>query len=105
MKKGTWTKIVAFFDIVTEDGFTIKGFKLVDNGNAKFVGFPSQKGKDGDFYPTVWAEKELKEEINKLALEEYGAEESRMAFDDIPGAFDNNKSDPTEAGTQEDVPF
>ena len=92
MKRGRWTKIVAFFDIVTVDGFTIKGFKLVDSGDAKFVGFPSQKGKDGDFYPTVWAEKELKEEINKLVLKEFEAEETREAFDNIPGAFDENKS-------------
>ena len=102
MKKGSWTKIVAFFDVVTSDGFTIKGFKLVDSGNAKFVGFPSQKGKDGEFYPTVWADKELKEQLNKLALEEYDGGVQDMSFDDIPGAFEEKKST---TGTQEDVPF
>ena len=90
MKKGNWAKIVAFFDLVTSEGFTIKGFKLVDNGNAKFVGFPSQKGKDGEFYSTVWAEKELKEEVNNLALKEYGDDVKEMEFDDIPGAFDKD---------------
>ena len=30
MNKGNWGKIRAFFDLQTEDGFTLKGFKLVE---------------------------------------------------------------------------
>ena len=40
MKKGEWGKVVAFFDVETEEGFIIKGFKLV-NHDGLFVGFPS----------------------------------------------------------------
>lgn len=80
MKKGNWGKVVAFFDLITEDGFTIKGFKLVDNGNAKFAGFPSQKGNDGEYYPTVFAEKDIKEKVGKLAVAVFQNEESTKEF-------------------------
>ena len=33
MKKGEWGKIKAFFDIKTDEGFTMKGFKLVEGAN------------------------------------------------------------------------
>ena len=102
MKKGSWNKIRAFFDIITEDGFTLKGFKLVEGISGLFVGFPSQKGKDQEYHDTVWADKELKAEINKLAVAEYGEGVEEMSFDDIPGAFAEKKA--TE-GTQDEIPF
>ena len=102
MKKGSWNKIRAFFDIITEEGFTLKNFKLVEGINGLFVGFPSQKGNDDEYHDTVWADKELKVEVNKLAIAEYGEGVEEMSFDDIQGTFDEKK--PT-AGTQEDVPY
>ena len=102
MKKGSWNKVRAFFDIITEEGFTLKNFKLVEGINGLFVGFPSQKGNDEEYHDTVWADKELKIEVNKLALEEYGEGVENTGFDDIPGAFSEKKA---VAGTQEDVPF
>lgn len=76
MNKGEWGKVRAFFDLTTSDGFTIKGFKLVEGINGLFVGFPSEKGSDdeiGDpvYRDTVWAEKEVKEQVNVLALQRY----------------------------------
>tara|TARA_R110002167_G_scaffold355489_1_gene569860 strand:+ start:2339 stop:2662 length:324 start_codon:yes stop_codon:yes gene_type:complete len=102
MKKGSWGKICAFFDLITEEGFTLKGFKLIDGANGLFVGFPSQKGSDEEYHDTVWASKELKLEINKLAVEKYGEGIEEMSFDDIPGAFAEKKE--TE-GTQDEIPF
>ncbi len=43
MNKGTWGKVRAFFDITTSDGFTIKGFKIIEGINGLFVSLPSQK--------------------------------------------------------------
>ena len=100
MNKGSWGKIKAFFDLQTEDGFTIKGFKLVEGINGLFVGFPSQKGSDEEYHDTVWADKELKVEINKLAVEQYGEDVEEMSFDEIPGAF----AEKTE-GIQDEIPF
>ena len=72
MAKGNWGRIVAFFDLTTEDGFTIKGFKLVEGTNGKFVGFPSQKKSDEDeYHDTVWADKEVKDQVSELAKREY----------------------------------
>ena len=74
MTKGSWGKIRAFFDLQTQDGFTIKGFKLVEGINGLFVGFPSQKGNDDEYRDTVWADRELKDELSQLAIKEYGQE-------------------------------
>ena len=71
MAKGDWGKIKAFFDLQTEDGFTIKGFKLVEGTNGLFVGFPSQKGNDDEYHDTVWVEKEVREQVIELAKREY----------------------------------
>ena len=74
MNKGSWGKIRAFFDLQTEEGFTIKGFKLVEGINGLFVGFPSQKGSDDEYYDTVWADRDVKEQVNQLAIKTYGQE-------------------------------
>ena len=72
MKKGNWGKIRAFFDLLTEEGITIKGFKLIEGNDGMFVGFPSAKGKDDEYYATVYTEdKTLKENINKLSVDTY----------------------------------
>ena len=71
MAKGDWGKIKAFFDLITEDGFTLKGFKLVEGISGLFVGFPSQKGSDDEYHDTVWAEKEVKAMVTDIALKEY----------------------------------
>ena len=72
MAKGDWGKIKAFFDLQTEDGFTIKGFKLVEGINGLFVGFPAQKGSDEEYHDTVWADKDVKDQVTELAKREYG---------------------------------
>ena len=71
MKKGSWGKVKAFFDLETEDGFTIKGFKIVEGIDGEFVGFPSQKNNDGEYHDTVFADKDLKEQVKELAISEY----------------------------------
>lgn len=64
-------KTAAFFDIQTNDGITIKGFRLVNGSNGLFMSSPDQKGKDGKYYETVTLPKEMKSELEKMALEEY----------------------------------
>ena len=110
MNKGSWGKIRAFFDLQTEDGFTLKGFKLVEGINGLFVGFPSQKGSDDEYYDTIWADKEIKDQVNQLAIKTYGQEvmvsSENMGNSDFPPP----PSEPTEAPiaapfSDEDVPF
>jgi len=111
MNKGSWGKIRAFFDLQTEDGFTLKGFKLVEGINGLFVGFPSQKGSDEEYHDTVWADRGLKEQVNQLAIKTYGQEVMTG-----PPDIDNNDFPPhplpetadSAAATpfsDEDVPF
>ena len=80
MNKGTWGKVRAFFDVTTSDGFTIKGFKIIEGINGLFVSLPSQKGNDDEYYDTVWITEEsretIREQLNKMAVEEYDKDKS-----------------------------
>jgi len=71
MNKGEWGKLRAFFDIRTDDGFVIKGFKIMDSINGLFVSMPSQKGKDEEWFDTVWVDKDLRDQLNQVAIEAY----------------------------------
>ena len=82
MRTGSWGKLVAFFDVRTQEGFIIKGFKLVNGINGFFVGFPSEKRKDENdedkYYDTVWLTDEvresMREQLNKMAENKYNEE-------------------------------
>ncbi len=64
-------KTKAFFDIETGDGVIIKGFKIVDGSNGLFASPPSEKGKDDKYYDQVILPKEMKKELNELALSKF----------------------------------
>ncbi len=64
-------KTRAFFDLVTGEGIEIKGFTLVDGSNGLFVSSPQEKHKDGKYYDKVVIPKELKNELNTMAIAEY----------------------------------
>ena len=64
-------KTAAFLDVQTEDGITLKGFRLVNGSNGLFLSSPDQKGKDGKYYETVILPKEMKGELEKMAIDEY----------------------------------
>ena len=84
MNKGEWGKVRAFFDLEIE-GLTIKGFKVVQGIDGLFVGFPSQKDKEGEYKDTVYADKTLKQKINQLALDYYNrVGSSKSDEDDLP---------------------
>lgn len=64
-------KLLAFFDVQTNDGIVIKGFRLVNGTNGMFISAPDEKGKDGKFYETVILPKDMKDSLQKMAIEEY----------------------------------
>ncbi|MBV6419019.1 MAG: putative septation protein SpoVG [Ignavibacteriaceae bacterium] len=64
-------KTAAFFDIQTGDGIVIKGFRLINGSNGLFLSSPDQKGKDGKYYETVTLPKEMKSELERMALNEF----------------------------------
>ena len=116
MNKGSWGKVRAFFDVMTEEGFTIKGFKIIEGINGLFVSRPSQKGKDDEYFDTVYVPQELSAELNQLALQQYGMENSTPDNFNFPGKTEekvpseNAQSEPSEKvtsdlnGSEETVP-
>ena len=118
MNKGEWGKIKAFFDVTTEEGFVIKGFKLVQGINGLFVGNPSQKGSDDEYYDTVYADKELKEELSQMAINHYGQEvmpsndpfndsapSNNSATQETPATSSNVENSDAPTFTDDDIPF
>ena len=66
------SKTLAFFDIQTQDGIIIKGFRVVDGTKGLFISSPDERGKDGKFYENVILPREMKENLQEMALNEYG---------------------------------
>ncbi len=88
MNKGSWGKVRAFFDLTTQEGFTMKGFKLIEGINGLFVSMPSQKGNDDEYYDTIWVEsKQLRDDLNTMAINQYN---------DTTSSMPNNQSANTE---------
>ena len=89
MRIGNWGKIVAFFELkfvgmTSHFDMTIKGFKLVEGINGLFVGFPSQKGHDDEYYDTIWADTDVKRMVLSLAEKEYSLESVSGIDEEIP---------------------
>ena len=74
INKGEWGKVKAFFDLRTDEGLVVKGFKIVEGSNGPFVGFPSKKNAEGEYSDTVYAEQDLKQAITRLAMDAYGSD-------------------------------
>jgi stage V sporulation protein G len=65
----------AYADVIFNNLILIKGFRVLNSKTGGlFVGFPSQKGKDGQFRDTVeFKSEELKSEVRSAILESYKA--------------------------------
>ncbi len=66
------SKIKAFFDIESEEGFLMKGFKIVGGSKGLFISSPSEKDKDGKYWDRIRFSAELTDAVNEKALAEYG---------------------------------
>ena len=95
MNKGEWGKLRAFFDLKTSDGFIIKGFKLVEGINGLFVGMPSVQNKEGEYNDSVFADRELRDELTEIAIREYGQESV---------SFPNTSAPPSSASPSNEQP-
>ena len=111
MNKGQWGKLRAFFDLKTSDGFVIKGFKLVEGISGLFVGMPSMQGKDGEYYDTVFADKDLRDELQQVALRAYGQESVASPDPTTPESMPESNLNPDLDSTKnnefsdDDIPF
>jgi stage V sporulation protein G len=89
MKTITNSGLRAFFDLELDNGFILKGFKVASGPEGLFVGNPSEKGKDGKYYDRVVVPKDVKVDLNRLALAEYDrmtgkAEQPSSSSGDLP---------------------
>lgn len=77
-------KVKGFLTIVTNEGFEMKNFKLVEGTNGLFVGAPSQKGTDKEgnekWYDMVWIPKELNQSLVDLVANEVDLTASDIPF-------------------------
>ena len=53
------SKIRGYFDVETEEGITVKGFKIAEGPTGLFVGMPSEKDKNGKWWDRVQMPKEM----------------------------------------------
>lgn len=112
MTRGSWGQILAYFDLQTEEGFVIKGCKIIqsDIGSKQmFVALPSKKNDD-KYEPLVYINsenKETKEKMSEMVIKYYqspddflpessGATEEEI--NDVPMINDAVNSD-------QDLPF
>ena len=119
MNKGSWGKVRAFFDIRTQEGLVVKGFKIIEGINGLFVSMPSQKGKnqqgEEEYFDTVWVEKELRDQLNQLAIDAYGgdfnnplsasAEQSDAPSNPSVSEAASDTTDSSPATTEDEIPF
>ena len=120
MKVGSWGKLKALFDIETEEGFFVKGFKIVDGINGYFVSMPSEKDKEGEYNDTVMIfDKKLREKLKDIAINHYentltsdgpqrqvGGVKEHYADDDDRGEIGHvNTQNVKDFDTNDDLPF
>lgn len=120
MNKGSWGKARAFFDIRTQEGLVVKGFKIMEGINGLFVSMPSQKGKnqqgEDEWFDTVWVEKELRDQLNQLALNAYSGDfndtmsslpqstkEESSSSGAVPAEASSNE--PVVSNNEDEIPF
>ena len=107
INKGSWGKVRAFFDIKTKDGFVVKGFRIVEGINGLFVSFPSQKGQDDEYYDTVYADRELRDELTQIALKEFGGDIMSPTPESPKETVEEGDMAPPQpyADAEDDIPF
>ena len=105
-EEGQWGKVKAFFD-VENSGFEMKGFRLVEGINGLFVSMPSRKGTDEDgkdkWFDTIWIEsREMRDNLNKLAITEYNNDGSAVS-NVAPSEFKSSTTMPDETTTGDNI--
>jgi stage V sporulation protein G len=51
--KNGQTKVRAFAQLVLNNCFRVTGLRIVEGDNGLFIGYPSEKGKDGKYYDII----------------------------------------------------
>lgn len=66
------SKTKGFIDLELDDTLVIKGLTLVEGEDGLFLSFPSKKGKDGQYYNSVYSlDKEWKNLLQDACIKKY----------------------------------
>lgn len=66
------SKTKAFIDLTLDDTLIIKGLTLVEWKDKLFLSFPSKKGKDGEYYNSVYSlDKEWVKLLQNACIKKY----------------------------------
>lgn len=66
------SKTKAFIDLTLDDTLIIKGLTLVEWKDKLFLSFPSKKGKDGEYYNSVYSlDKEWTQLLQDACVKKY----------------------------------
>lgn len=69
------SNLKAFFNVETNEGMVVKGFKIVSGQSGLFVSNPSEYSKKDDkWFDDVFIPRELKDELEKESIQEYGGD-------------------------------
>ena len=72
-------KLKAYASVCFEDKFLIKGIRIIDGSNGRFVSMPSRKSKNGSFYDICFpVTKEFRNEMNDMVLAAYNQKMEEM---------------------------
>ncbi len=83
-------KLMGFCTLTFDESLVIKGFKVMKSDKGYFLAMPSMKGKDGQYYDTVFfTNKEMRQEIERMVLAKAGVqnevyEDTTVYEDDLP---------------------
>lgn len=62
----------AFISLCLDETLVIRGLRLVEFSNKLFLSFPSSKGKDGNYYDSVYSiDKEFISQLEKACIKKY----------------------------------
>jgi len=65
-------KLKAYADVLFDESFMVKGFRIAEGKNGLFVGYPQQNGKDGKWYNIFHAiNKESSNRLSEAVLASY----------------------------------
>jgi DNA-binding cell septation regulator SpoVG len=71
-------KLVAFVDLMIDDKLVIKGWRLINGVNGLFLANPSDQGKDGKNWDTVFFQVPLdKKEVEDMVIAYYKGENQK----------------------------
>ena len=78
--------VKAYCDLAIGDLFTVRGLRVVEGKNGRFVSMPRQMGKNKKWYDMVELSKELKSEVDRIVLDAYDSGVGAEAEESVASA-------------------